>query len=203
VEIDPGLDDDSAMELNLSSERLSLNPLQKNDLDLCLEMFTDTAVVKYADGLMSEAAIRQEMPNWTKRGGDGCIGVWCVSDSMSGEKYGSVALLPIPIEEDDTDFSLVVPGTMPDGDIEIGYFLKRSAWGRGYATETCRRVLRFAFQETSLPEVVATFEEENSASRNVLEKAGFADRGTMRCYGEEGPNYRITRDEWKRITNNP
>jgi ribosomal-protein-alanine N-acetyltransferase len=201
LEIEPRLDDDSAMKLNLSSERLSLSPLETNDLDLCLEMFTDPAVVKYADGLMSEAAIRQEMSNWMKRGGNGCIGIWCISDRVSGEKYGSVALLPIPVEEDDTDFSIVVPGTMPDGDIEIGYFLKRSAWGHGYATESCRRVLRFAFQEASLLEVVATFEEENGASRNVLEKAGFADRGTMRCYGEEGPNYRITHGEWKRITN--
>jgi ribosomal-protein-alanine N-acetyltransferase len=202
LELAPGLDDDSAMNLNLSSERLSLNPLESTDLDLCLEMFTDPAVVKYADGLMSESAIKREMSNWTKRGGNGRIGVWCISDRMSGEKYGSVALLPIPIEEDDTDFNLVVPGKMPDGDIEIGYFLKRSAWGHGYATESCRRVLQFAFQEASLLEVVATFEEENGASRNVLEKAGFADRGTMRCYGEEGPNYRITRDEWKTITNN-
>jgi len=202
LELDPGLDDDSAMNLNLSSERLSLNPLESTDLDLCLEMFTDPAVVKYADGLMSESTIKGEMSNWTKRGGNGCIGIWRISDRMSGEKYGSVALLPIPIEEEDTDFNLVVPGTMPDGDIEIGYFLKRSAWCHGYATESCRRVLQFAFQETSLLDVVATFEEENVASRNVLEKAGFADRGTMRCYGEEGPNYRITRDEWKRITNN-
>ena len=32
-------------------------------------------------------------------------------------------LLPMPVEEDDTDYSLVVPGQMPDCDVEIGYFL--------------------------------------------------------------------------------
>ena len=181
------------MNLNLSSERLLLKSFQQDDLDLCLEMFTDPEVVKYADGRMSESAIKKQMSNWTKRGGNGGIGIWCISDRLSGKKYGSVALLPIPIEEDDTDFGLVVPGLMPDGDIEIGYFLKRSVWGRGFATEACKRVLQFAFQETSLNEVVATFEEENAASRHVLEKAGFKNHGSRRCYGEDGPDYRISR----------
>jgi RimJ/RimL family protein N-acetyltransferase len=85
---------------------------------------------------------------------------------------------------------------MPDGDIEVGYFLKRSAWGKGYATEACKRIIQMAFEESPLTEVVATFEAGNVASRNVLDKAGFVDRGTMRCYGEDGPNYRITREEW-------
>ena len=186
--------DDSTMNLPLSSERLLLKPLQPADLDLCWEIFTDSEVVKYADGILSESEVRKEMPDWTKRGGNGCIGVWCITDRVSGEKYGTVALLPIPIEEDDTDFDLVVPGTMPDGDIEIGYFLKRSAWGRGFATEACTRVLNFAFEKTMLNEVVATFEEENTASRNVLEKAGFKNHGSRRCYGEDGPDFRISRD---------
>jgi len=194
------MDDDSVMNLELLSLRLSLKPLQADDLDLCLEMFTDPEVVKYADGLMSESTIRNEMANWTKRGGNGCIGIWCISDRLSGEKYGSAALLPIPIEEDDTDFDLVVPGKMPDGDIEVGYFLKRSAWSRGFATEACKLVLQFAFEKTPLHEVVATLEEENIASRNVLEKAGFRCHGSRRCYGEDGPDYRISRDEWSRKT---
>ena len=187
------------MNLKLTSERLILKPLQSDDLDICLEMFTDPDVVKYADGLMSDSTIRKGIPNWIKRGGNGCIGIWCLTDRLSGEKYGSVALLPIPIDENDTDFDLVVPGTMPDGDIEIGYFLKRSAWGRGFATETCRRVLQFAFEKTTLIEVVATFEEENTASRNVLEKSGFKNHGSRRCYGEDGPDYRISRDAWSEM----
>jgi RimJ/RimL family protein N-acetyltransferase len=136
---------------------------------------------------------------WTRRGGNGCIGIWCVSDRDSGEKFGSAALLPMPVEGDDTDFDLVVPGQMPEGDVEVGYFLKRSAWGKGYATEACKRILRMAFEDSPLTEVVATFEKGNSASQNVLEKAGFVDRGVMRCYGEDGPNFRITRDEWVRM----
>lgn len=191
-----GMSDDSAMNLVLHSERLALNPFASTELDLCLEMFTDPEVTKYVGGPMTHAAIKDCLPNWTKRGGDGCIGIWCISDRRNGEKYGSVALLPMPIDEDDTDFSLVIPGKIPGGDIEIGYFLKRSAWGRGYATEACGRLLDFVFQDSPLKEVVATFEKENTASRNVLIKAGFVDHGTMRSYGEEGPIFRIARDDW-------
>lgn len=189
----------SAMNLDLYSQRLVLSPFTPDDLDLSFEMFTDPAVVKYTGGVMSEQAIMSSVPDWTKRGGDGCIGIWTISDRKSGEKYGSAALLPMPIEEEHTVYSLVIPGEMPTGDIEIGYFLKRSAWGRGYATEACRRLLQFAFQETPLTEVVATFDKGNLASRNVLEKAGFTDRGTMRCYGKDGLNFRITRDEWSKL----
>jgi len=184
------------MNLILYSERLTLTPLDASDVDLAIEMFTDPDVLKFAGGVMEEEKIRIEMSNWTKRGGNGCIGIWCVSDQGSGEQLGSAALLPIPVEEDDTDFGLVVPGRMPGGDIEVGYFLKRSAWGKGYATEACKRIIQMAFEESPLTEVVATFEAGNVASRNVLDKAGFVDRGTMRCYGEDGPNYRITREEW-------
>lgn len=187
------------MNLELHSERLTLAPFTLDDLDLSFEMFTDPAVVKYAGDVMSKRAITEKASDWARRGGNGCIGIWTVYDRSTKEKYGSAALLPMPIEEDDTDYSLVVPGKMPQGDIEVGYFLKRSAWGHGYATEACRRLLQFAFQETPLQEVVATFHKENLASRNVLEKAGFMDRGTMLCYGKEGLNFRITRDEWSQL----
>ena len=189
------------MNLQLHSERLALTPFAPNDLDLCLEMFTDAEVTKHVGGSMTKTAIRNQMPNWTKRGGDGCIGIWCISDRGTGEKVGSVALLPMPIEEDDTDFSLVTPGKMPVEDIEIGYFLKRSVWGRGYATEASRRLLDFVFQEAPMVEVVATFDKKNTAARKVVTKACFIDHGTMRSYGEDGPIFRITRDEWSELQN--
>jgi ribosomal-protein-alanine N-acetyltransferase len=184
------------MNFILHSERLTLTPFDASDLDLAIEMFTDPDVTKYADGVIEEDEIRRDFSKWTKRGGDGWIGIWCISDRSSGEKFGSVALLPMPVEEDDTDFSLVVPGQIPDGDIEVGYFLKQPAWGKGYATEACRRLIRMVFEESRLSEVVATFDEGNVASRNVLKKVGFVDHGTTRCYGDDGPYFRITRDEW-------
>ncbi len=184
------------MNLVLQTERLTLTPFDAADVDLAIEMFTDPEVVKYAGGVIGEDEIRKDMPNWVKRGGNGCIGIWCITDRSSGEKFGDAALLPMPVEEDDTDFSLVVPGNMPDAEIEVGYFLKRSAWGNGYATEACKRILRMAFEESDLAEVVSTFEVGNTASQHVLKKSGFIDHGTKRSYGVVAPYYRITRAEW-------
>jgi RimJ/RimL family protein N-acetyltransferase len=184
----------------LNSERLSLTPLDATDVELVVDMFTDPDVLGFAGGVMNEGDIRRDMPTWTKRGGNGCIGIWCVSVNDSGEKLGTGASLPWPVEQDETDFDLVVPGQMPDGDVEVGYFLKRSAWGKGYATEACKRLLQMAFEDSPLTEVVATFDAGNLASRHVLEKAGFVDRGVMQCYGKDGLNFRITRDEWLQYT---
>jgi len=184
------------MKLVLHSKRLTLSPYAVTDIDLSLEMFTDPEVLRYAGGALGEVEIRGQMANVTKRGGNGCIGIWCISNRRTGERLGSAALLPMPVEEKDTDYSLVIPGQMPEGDIEIGYFLKRSAWGKGYATEAGGRLIRMAFEESPLTEIVANFEEGNVASRHVLQKLGFVNHGTMRCYGEDGPNYRLTREEW-------
>ncbi len=187
------------MELEIFTEHLRLTPFEADDLDLALEMWTDPEVVKYICDPMTEAEIRQDMSNSIKRGGNGGIGIWCIADRRTDEKLGDTYLLPLPIDEDDTDFSLVVMGQMPDAEIEIGYFLKRSAWGRGYATEVCRRLLQFAFQEVSLNEVVASVDEDNVASKKVLVKSGLLDRGRTRCYGKDSPIYRITRDEWNEL----
>ncbi|MGI9381515.1 MAG: GNAT family N-acetyltransferase [Methyloligellaceae bacterium] len=184
------------MSLSLVSERLSLTPLAVGDVDVVIEMFTNPVVTKFIGGVMSEADIRQDIPLWTKRGGDGGIGIWCISNRATGEKYGSVFLLPMPIREDDTDWARVMPGVMPDGDVEIGFNLKETAWGQGHATEACRRLLRFAFEQTPLEEIVATLDDDHVASRRVLEKSGLSHRGRRWAYGQEGPDWRIGRSEW-------
>lgn len=184
------------MDLELRTERLRLTPLVADDVDIALELFTDPEVLKYVCDALTEEEVRQEMPDSIKRGGNGGIGIWCVADRKTGEKLGDSYLLPMPIDSDDVDFSLVVMGQMPDADIEVGYFLKPSAWGQGYATEICKRLLQFAFQEVSLHEVVASVDDDNVVSKKVLEKSGLIDRGRTRSYGKDNPIYRVTRDEW-------
>jgi ribosomal-protein-alanine N-acetyltransferase len=184
------------MSLTLQTERLNLTPYSLADTDLAIELFTDPEVRRFAGGVMEVGEIRDNMHIRIQRGGNGCIGVWCIQVASTGEKLGTVALLPMPIDGDTTDWSLVVPGELPDADIEIGFFIKKSAWGNGYATEACRRLLQFAFEDSPLREVVATFDDANHASRNVLAKSGFVDRGRRRSYGEDGAYFRITREEW-------
>ena len=184
------------MKLVLYTDRLTLIPFHMSDADIAVELFTDPKVLRFTGGVMEEEEVRRELPNWIHRGGNGCIGIWCISDRDTSENYGSGYLLPMPVDEDDTEWDLVVPGSMPDCDIEVGYFLKRSAWGNGFATEFCKRLLKFAFEETALKELVATLDEANTNSRNVLEKAGFSYGGRIRAYGKDGPVFRISREEW-------
>lgn len=63
---------------------------------------------------------------------------------------------------------------------EIGYELDPEHWGRGYATELCRALLRFGFAEAGLHRVSATCLAENAASARVLEKAGMRREGRLR-----------------------
>ena len=91
-------------------------------------MFTDEQVMQYAGGTIQKKKIVGEMQMYTRRGGNSCVGVWCICDGTTGESLGSIALLPLPTDKDDTDWEQLVEGQLPAGEIEIGYFLKRSAW---------------------------------------------------------------------------
>ncbi len=185
------------MQLELETARLILRPITLSDIDLALDLFSDPDVTRYVLGNMKPEEIKRDMPMWIRRGGpDGCFGVWCVSVKETAEKIGTGGLLPLPIEAEDTEWDKVIEGVMPEGDMEIGYILKQSAWGQGYATEICARLLQFAFEEVSLEEVVATFDDGHVKSQNVLEKCGFRDHGRRFCYAEDSIDYRITRKEW-------
>ena len=185
------------MKLVFESKRLLFRPLAESDLDLSIKQWTDPDVVRYAARRVYTASeLAAEMPIVVRRCAGGCVGIWCLIDKASGEKLGTAILLPLPVELDDTDWDLVVGDEIPEGDIEIGYVLKKSAWGKGYATEACRRLLKFAFEESPLEEIVATIDPGNAASRRVLEKSGLVYQGIVRAYQYDIPGFRITRQEW-------
>ncbi|MEM9148529.1 MAG: GNAT family N-acetyltransferase [Pseudomonadota bacterium] len=188
---------EAVMNLVFESERLEFRPLQLDDVDLAIALWTDPEVVRYVSyRTYSEAELAEEMPIVTRRCGGGCIGIWMLRDKASREKIGTALLLPMPVELDDTDWDLVQGEGIPEGDIEVGYTLKRSAWGKGYATEACRRMLRFAFEETPLDVVAGTIDPNNAASRHVLRKSGLRELGLIRAYGHDIPGFRITRQRW-------
>jgi RimJ/RimL family protein N-acetyltransferase len=57
-------------------------------------------------------------------------------------------------------------------DVELGYRLRKSAWGKGYATEGSRALIRKGFIELGVQRVFAGTMAVNVASRRVMEKAG-------------------------------
>lgn len=82
-------------------------------------------------------------------------------------------------------------------EIELGYTLGRSWWGRGYATEAARALLASAFDDFGLDEVVAVADVANPASTRVLAKAGMEREGTRQAYGRPHALYRVNRSGWR------
>jgi RimJ/RimL family protein N-acetyltransferase len=87
-------------------------------------------------------------------------GLWALELPGEIELAGFVGLTPV-----DADLPCAPA-------VEIGWRLAREAWGRGFATEAARRVVRFAFDELGLGELVATTSAGNRRSRAVMERLG-------------------------------
>ncbi|MBT2582193.1 GNAT family N-acetyltransferase [Planococcus sp. ISL-109] len=63
---------------------------------------------------------------------------------------------------------------------EIGYFIDSAEWGKGYATEACRKLVEIAFTQHGLNRLFGRCLVRNPASRNVLQKAGMAFEGRFK-----------------------
>ena len=183
--------------LELETARLRLTPLTTEDLDIARALLCDPAVMRYVDGAMTPEAVEAHMVDAVKRGAGGRIGIWRVTCKRRGQKIGDGVLLPVPIDEEDTDWSEIVPQAYPTGPIEVGYLLIPEAWGQAYAPEVCARLLRFAFEMTDLSEVVAVTDPDNAASQRVLRRCGLRDAGLRRAYGTDNVRwFHISRAEW-------
>jgi RimJ/RimL family protein N-acetyltransferase len=67
----------------------------------------------------------------------------------------------------------------------LGYWIGRDHWGRGYATEAARAVLRLA-RTLGHRQVFASHFTDNAASAHVLRKLGFGPTGLTRDTRGEG-----------------
>lgn len=56
--------------------------------------------------------------------------------------------------------------------VEVGWRLAKAAWGRGYASEGAREVLRFAFDDLGLDEIVSFTTVDNLRSQAVMQRIG-------------------------------
>ena len=63
--------------------------------------------------------------------------------------------------------------------IDLGWRLKRSAWGKGYATEGAKASLEAAFSKFGLKEVLAFATDTNISSENVMKKIGMQYAGIV------------------------
>lgn len=65
---------------------------------------------------------------------------------------------------------------------ELGYWIGRTDWGQGFATEAARAVVAFGFGTVALHRIQAVRVVRNAASGRVLEKLGMQREGVHRAY---------------------
>ena len=89
---------------------------------------------------------------------------------------------------------------------EIGYWIRDSAAGHGYVTETAQLLTRFAFDHLGANRVGISMDARNSRSRAVAERLGFTYEGCLRqSYPDingrpaDSAFYALLADEYARV----
>jgi ribosomal-protein-alanine N-acetyltransferase len=62
---------------------------------------------------------------------------------------------------------------------ELGYWIGRAYWGKGYCTEAGQAVLEYAFSQLNLNRIHASHFKRNPASGRVLQKLGMIHEGCL------------------------
>lgn len=123
-------------------------------------MDRDPEVTRFIDGPWSDsAAHRAFVEDRIRRAYPAGMGYWSII--AAGAFAGWVLLTPLDLR---------------GPEVEIGWRLRRSAWGRGFATEAARPVLNHALHHLGLAEVVADIDPANTASLCVAAKLGMKAR---------------------------
>ena len=124
---------------NILTDRLRLRERDSRDFEDCVTMDSDPEVMRFIRPDSSpddERRFNEEVfaMDWP----DG-LGFWTITPRSDPDGFlGWIFLIPF---EGDT--------TMADlyADVEIGYRLKRAAWGQGYASEAARTLVEHGFTE--------------------------------------------------------
>jgi RimJ/RimL family protein N-acetyltransferase len=191
------------MHVLLETERLILRRFTMDDLEHLVALDGDPAVMRYITGgppTPRETLEHDHLPYYLeyyeRYAG---YGFWAAIEKGSGEFLGWFHFRPGEGAAEDEP--------------ELGYRLRRSAWGKGYATEGSRALIDKGFSELGVRRVVAFAYQENVGSTRVMEKAGMRLVRTFRLTPEQlaeylgvtdpslfdgdDVEYAITREEWE------
>lgn len=183
------------MQVFLETERLVLRRFTEDDVDLLVELDADPEVMRFLTGGLAtprreiETDVLPAFLTYYERP-DG-YGFWAAVEKTTGAFLGWFHFRPAT--------------GAPPGEVELGYRLRRAAWGKGYATEGSRALVDKGFAEFGVERVVAFTMVVHAASRRVLEKAGLRYVRTFDAQwpypidgDEEGDvEYALLRSEWK------
>jgi RimJ/RimL family protein N-acetyltransferase len=173
------------MHFFLETERLLLRRFTMADADTLFDLDSDPEVMRYLNGgtptprdLIESEILPRFLSYYERYIG---FGYWAAIEKSTGEFLGWFSFRPS--EEGSPD------------EVALGYRLRKAAWGKGYATEASRALIRKGFTELGVQRVVAETYGENIASRRVMEKSGLTLARTYRIPSTDlsgGETYIVT-----------
>src|SRR5712692_9166659 len=163
------------MQVFLETERLLLRRFTEDDADNLVELDGDPDVMRFINGgratprdVIQNDLLPSLLRNYERFEG---FGSWAAIEKSTGSFLGWFHFRP-------------AKGSNPD-EVELGYRLRKAAWGKGYGTEGSRALIRKGFTELGVRRVVASTYQDNLASRRVMEKAGMTLVRTYRMTAAE------------------
>jgi len=150
---------------NLTTERLILRPVEKNDLRLINKYASNPNIGPHAGWKPHES--KTETREIMDRLFLDMETVWAITLKDDPHFRGAISL------END-------PKRNNKNARMMGYWLNEEDWGKGYMTEAAMEVLRYAFEELDLPIVTCNCFTYNERSRHVIEKMGLKFEGIVR-----------------------
>jgi RimJ/RimL family protein N-acetyltransferase len=183
------------MRILLESERLRLRYFTVDDADLLVELDSDPEVMRhitFGRPTPKAAYVDTYLPRWFQiyehQPG---LGYFAAERRADGAFVGWFHLRDDRIEPEYC---------------ELGYRLRRDAWGLGYATEGGLALLQHGFGTLALERISARTLVSNGASQRVMQKCGLRLTGRF-TYPQDAlgagsdderaaVKYSITRSEW-------
>ncbi|GAA3957126.1 GNAT family N-acetyltransferase [Allohahella marinimesophila] len=162
------------------TDRLLIREFVFDDAERLAPILGDPAVMEYSiNGPLSAEATTRFINACTESYSQHGFGQWALVDLDTQALIGFCGLSCVTINQRQ--------------DVEIGYRLARSVWGRGLASEAASEVLTYGFGKKALSSIIAIIAPAHTASIRVAEKAGFSDFETTRYRGWDVRMYRQRR----------
>lgn len=163
------------------TERLRLVPFAPAHLDDLFAMNSDPKVMRYLGPPQTRdevaANITRQQAKWAQYG----FGWWSVIERETDALIGAACLQHL--------------GHAEANPLEIGWRLRPSWHGKGYATEAGRAAMDYGFDVIGESRLMAVTELENKASARVMERLGMTYIGIQTHYDVACLTYEIKRED--------
>jgi RimJ/RimL family protein N-acetyltransferase len=177
----------------VETERLRLREWGEEDGDRFYAVMNTPAVMRHLGGVQDRATWQSALERIAGFQRDFGHTFWLVERKSDGELLGFCGLKRVNS-----------PGAGElTGQFEIGWRLRESAWGQGYAKEAAIASLDLAFGRFGAPHVVALTVPANAPSQGLMNRLGMTRREDLdfidtRFGPEMNPStvYRIDAKDW-------